>query len=93
VEPIDRIFSDMIAESGMDSRKLFEARLEQEWTEIVGDNLAQHVSIYSLHGDHLTVQASDPSWSHQASMLRHQIQDRINDHFGEDLISGVDVKN
>lgn len=93
MDQLENIFSMMIENSGLELHRLLEARLQEEWREIVGDNLSQHLSVHSLDGDRLLLEATDPSWSHQASMLRNKIRKRINEHFERDLVSKISIKN
>lgn len=74
-------------------RKIDQSRLSQEWKEIVGDSFADHLSVASLENGNLTLVASDPSWSQEASLQKESIKETINDYFGYRMISSIRITN
>jgi predicted nucleic acid-binding Zn ribbon protein len=91
VDQIENVFGELIEKSALDPRRLKEARLHEEWEDIVGEDLARHLSIQSFENSRLTLKATDPSWSHQASMMTTRIRESINDYFDESLVSDVSI--
>lgn len=91
MDQINDVFADVIKETGIDPFELKRARLREEWEEIAGEDLSNHLSIRTLDGDTLILQATDPSWSHQASMMTSKIRNSINEHFDEELVANVTI--
>ncbi|MFB6355336.1 MAG: DUF721 domain-containing protein [bacterium] len=69
------------------------ARLREEWNEIAGDELSSKLSVVSFQYGRLALKACNPSWSHQASMLKQDLKQTINDYFGYQLVQTIQVKN
>lgn len=91
MEQIRSVFQEIVDKSGLDPTRLQMARLQEEWDEIAGEQLAQHLTVESLRNGELILRASDPSWSHEASMIREGLRKEINQHLETQLISSIRI--
>ena len=66
-------------------------RVLEEWDEIVGAQVAQHVRPVSLDAGVLVVSASSSAWASQMRMLSAQMITTIEEHVGAHVISELRV--
>lgn len=91
MKQINEFFGEMIKKSGINPRRLQVARMREDWTEIAGDSLAPHLQVHSLKNGELRLKASDPSWSHEASMLKENLRKEINQYFDSQLVTSIRI--
>ncbi|GGL97395.1 hypothetical protein GCM10011594_16440 [Nakamurella endophytica] len=69
--------------------ELSRATVFGRWTEIVGEDLAQHCRPVSLVDGDLVLQAESTAWATQLRMLAPQIVQRINTELGTRAVRRV----
>lgn len=67
------------------------ARVHERWTEIAGDQLAQHAEPVRLHGGVLVVHADSATWATQVRYLSAALADRANAVLGAGQVTQVTV--
>jgi predicted nucleic acid-binding Zn ribbon protein len=66
-------------------------KLAGEWTEVIGDRLAQETAPARLDAGTLTVNASSGAWGAQVQFLAEDLRRRANQALGEDIVKRVRV--
>lgn len=61
------------------------------WNELVGDQVALHVTPIKLDRGRLLIEVDDPAWSTHMKFLERDICTRLSHHTGT-TISGVDIR-
>ena len=61
------------------------------WKELVGEQVAQHVSPVKLDRGRLLIEVDDPAWSTHMKFLERDICTTLS-HFTGTTISGIDVR-
>ena len=92
MEPLSKVLEEVIKKYGF-KRKLQKQRLEQEFAQIVGEVFAQNLKIVRFENKRLVLVASDPGWSHQASLMKNEFMKKINNYFEEEIVKEIRVKN
>jgi predicted nucleic acid-binding Zn ribbon protein len=62
------------------------------WSELVGDQVAQHATPASLRDGVLTVAVEDPAWATQLRFLEAQLLTRIAELFGTDEVTSIVIR-
>ncbi|MFP4686594.1 MAG: DUF721 domain-containing protein [bacterium] len=92
MEPLSESLQEFIKEKGL-KEPFQKSRLIEEWEQIAGDVFASHLKIVKFANKRLVLVASDPGWSHQAELLKPQLKEKINNHFGEQIVKDIRIKN
>jgi len=61
------------------------------WHELVGDQVAQHVTPIKLDRGRLLIEVDDPAWSTHMKFLERDICTSLSHHTGT-VISGIDIR-
>ena len=61
------------------------------WNDLVGDQVAQHVTSIKLDRGRLLIEVDDPAWSTHMKFLERDICTQLSHHTGT-TISGVDIR-
>ena len=61
------------------------------WNDLVGDQVAQHVTPIKLDRGRLLIEVDDPAWSTHMKFLERDICTQLSHHTGT-TISGVDIR-
>lgn len=61
------------------------------WKELVGEQVAQHVSPIKLDRGRLLIEVDDPAWSTHMKFLERDICTTLSHHTGT-TISGIDIR-
>ena len=61
------------------------------WHELVGDQVAQHVTPVKLDRGRLMIEVDDPAWSTHMKFLERDICTTLSHHTGT-TISGIDIR-
>ena len=61
------------------------------WKELVGEQVAQHVSPIKLDRGRLLIEVDDPAWSTHMKFLEREICTTLSHHTGT-TISGIDIR-
>jgi len=92
LEPLSDLLKKFIKEKGFE-KNLQKSRLKQDWEEIAGKTFAEHLKIVKFEQKRLVLVASDPGWSHQASLIKHDLKKKINSYFGNQVVKEIRIKN
>jgi predicted nucleic acid-binding Zn ribbon protein len=65
--------------------------LVEQWSELVGDNLASHARPAALHATTLVVAVEDPAWATQLRYLEQDLVERCREVLGAGLVTEVRV--
>ena len=68
------------------------SRLHALWSEIVGDQVAEHAEPGAVHDGVLRVYVDDPAWATQLRFLEGQIVERVRAVVGGDEVRSVEVR-
>lgn len=74
-------------------RRAREAAVHVIWEQVVGEQIADHTETIFCRDGKLVVTASDPSWAHAISALRHQLATKLNDALGEPTIRDIHLQS
>jgi len=74
-------------------RRAREAAVHVIWEQVVGQQIADHTETIFCRDGKLVVTASDPSWAHAISALRHQLASKLNDALGEPTIRDIHLQS
>lgn len=67
------------------------AGIFSNWSELVGETVAQHVSPIRLESGRLLVEVDEPAWATQMHFLEAEIIGRLSASTGN-TINGIDVR-
>lgn len=73
-------------------KKYKEHSVKYYWRDIVGDDVARHVSCGSFSRGVLTVHADSAVWSHQVLMKKNTIIKQINDFSGDKIVKDIRIQ-
>lgn len=93
--PLGQSLGRWIREHGYDA-ELAAAGLIGRWPQIVGEQVAAHVSVTSFTpdaagGGTLTVQADSPEWAVQLGYLLGQLRQRIDAELGAGVVTRIEI--
>ena len=71
-----------------------EEKLQQEsvpnyWIEIVGESVAKHATIERVDKGKMFVKVESAVWRNELSMRREEIRQKVNEHFGAEIVKEV----
>lgn len=89
-ESVGDVLDDLISSRRWGDR-LRGASVFDRWSEVVGEDLAQHCRPVRLKGGVLTVAASSPTWATQLRYLTGQLALNVNAALGEPQVTSVNV--
>ena len=90
LQRLDRALADVVVDQGWQGPAAG-AQALGAWQEIVGPEVAEHVSAQRCADGTLFVQADSTTWAHQIRLLTPHIVDRCREVLGSDLITAIDV--
>lgn len=73
-------------------KKYKEQSIIHHWQEIIGDDVARHVSAGCFSRGTLTVHTDSSVWSHQVLMQKRQLIKKINEFAGEKIVKDIRIK-
>ena len=89
-QPLGRLASRLATERGWTGR-LTTGRLFGRWSEIVGEDVAEHARPLSLKDGELTVQAASTAWATQLRLLQRQLLAKIAAGVGDGVVTRLKV--
>jgi len=89
-QPLGRLASRLASERGWTER-LTTGRLFARWSEIVGEEVAEHAQPVSLKDGELTVQARSTAWATQLRLLQRQLLVKIAAGVGHGVVKRLKV--
>jgi len=67
-------------------------RLEERWSEVMGDDVAAHAHLVSLRDGVLTVTVDGPIWATQLRYLEHAVVERAEAVVGPGVVTALRVR-
>jgi len=89
--PIGDALAAVRAELGMPPGDALGA-LEQQWPEIVGDDVAAHARLVGVRDGVLTIAVDSPPWATQLRYLEGVLLERANAVVGRDSVHAITVR-
>ena len=68
------------------------AGLFEQWREIVGEDVAEHVHVESWSDGQLVLRADSTAWATQVRLLTASLLERVRAALGPDVVESVQVK-
>jgi len=68
------------------------AGLFEQWPEIVGEDVAEHVHVESWNDGQLVLRADSTAWATQVRLLTASLLERVRAALGPDVVESVQVK-
>ena len=68
------------------------AGLFEQWPEIVGEDVAEHVHVESWKDGQLVLRADSTAWATQVRLLTASLLERVRAALGPDVVESVQVK-
>ena len=90
VQRLDQVLADVVSELGWQEATAGAQALAQ-WPEIVGPDIAAHVTAVRVDDRTLTVQADSTAWANQMRLLSAQIQAKLDEVLGEGTVADISV--
>lgn len=87
-QSLGSILARLLREAGL-STKLAEAAAPELWAEAAGPEIAAKTRALKVDKRVLTVVTANPTWSHQLSLLKTQLLDRLEKLCGERVIDDI----
>mgnify|MGYP000857252200 CR=1 FL=1 len=72
--------------------KVHELRMQQEWEQMVGKTISKYTRNVVLKGETLTVYTDVAALKQELYFGKQQLIERINEYFGEKVVSEIVVK-
>ncbi|MGB3442876.1 MAG: DciA family protein [Actinophytocola sp.] len=89
-QPLGRVASRIALERGWSSR-LTTGRLFDRWSQIVGEDVAEHAQPVELKEGELTVRADSTAWATQLRLLQKQLLVKIAAGVGHGVVKRLKV--
>jgi predicted nucleic acid-binding Zn ribbon protein len=90
-QTLDSTIGRLVAERGW-STDVAVHGLFSRWGDIVGREVAEHVTPERFADLHLTVRADSTAWATQMRLLAPTVVRRLNEELGDDTVLRIDVK-
>lgn len=81
-----------ILESRGLGNSLSEYRILNQWQDAVGAVIAHHAQPQAMYGKKLTLTVDSTAWMQQLSLLKPEIIERVNNHYGGEVILDITLK-
>ncbi len=73
-------------------KKYIEQSVKYYWKDIVGDDVARHVSCGNFSRGTLTVHTDSSVWSHQVLMMKRTLMKKINEFAGDKIVKDIRIQ-
>lgn len=90
-QPVSAALEDLIEAQGWRAESSV-AVLMSQWTEIVGRDLAEHVTPVSFTDGELTLQAESTTWATQTRLLLPQLHAAVDERVGKGVVRAIRVR-
>ena len=90
-QPVGRALDEFVASSGWSTQTAV-ARVTQEWAQIVGPALADHVIPGEFAEGRLTLHAESTAWATQVRLLLPGIQQALDRALGSGVVTALDIR-
>lgn len=89
-QPLGRLAARIAVDRNW-TRNLVGGQLFARWAELVGDDVAEHVTPERLEGTELIVRADSTAWATQLRLLQRQLLKRLAAGLGDGVVSVIKV--
>jgi predicted nucleic acid-binding Zn ribbon protein len=69
--------------------KLQQQSVPNYWVEIVGESVAKHATVERVDKGKMFVKVESAVWRNELSMRREEIRQKVNEHFGAEIVKEV----
>ncbi|MBO0840356.1 MAG: DUF721 domain-containing protein [Sciscionella sp.] len=90
-QPLGRLTEKLTKDRGW-SKQLAGGQLFARWTQLVGEEIAEHVRPVRLEDGELVVRAESTAWATQLRLLQRQLLHRIATALGDDVVRRIKVQ-
>jgi predicted nucleic acid-binding Zn ribbon protein len=90
-ELVGSAVEDFLAEQGWQGSAAM-ARLAESWAEVVGPEVAAHVTVESWTDGDLVLRADSTAWATQVRLLNDSLRRQVAQAVGEGLVHSITVK-
>ena len=73
-------------------KRYIEQSVKYHWQDIVGEDVARHVSCGNFSRGTLTVHADSSVWSHQVLMKKREMMKKINEFAGDKIVKDIRIQ-
>lgn len=89
-QPVGGVVDELFAEQGWQGTAAL-ASLTQSWPQIVGADVAEHLTVESWADGEVVLRADSTAWATQMRLLGDQLREQIQQAVGPELIKSVKV--
>lgn len=90
-QPVGRALEDFVASAGWTTQTAV-ARVAGEWAQIVGPELADHVTPGEFTDGRLVLQAESTAWATQVRLLLPAIHQALDRALGAGVVTHLDIR-
>ena len=87
---LGQIVEQFMVDRGLDTRQQI-ARVLEDWSGIVGPDVAAHVVVESFDEGRLVLRAESTTWAHQMRLLKATVDRRLAEELGPDAVTDITV--
>jgi predicted nucleic acid-binding Zn ribbon protein len=88
--PIASILNELVEQRDW-KQGVAEGTLFTQWSEVVGDEIAEHTTPISIAEGHLTIQASSTAWASQLTVISQQLLASISKSAPGALVESISI--
>jgi len=88
---LSAILNRILKAHGLENR-LSEYRVLSQWEKAVGTVIAHHAQPQAIQGKKLTLTVDSSAWMQQLSLLKPEIIEKVNNHYGRKVIADITLK-
>lgn len=90
VQRLDEVLRDVVTDLGWQEATTG-AQAVARWSDVVGPDIAAHVTALRMEDGTLVVQAESTAWAHQMRLLNAQVLERLAGALGEGVVREISV--
>ena len=88
IAPLGKVITELVDLLGFEE-KLSEQRALSQWTQTVGEKIAQETKPMSMLNGILKVKVSNPAWRQELTFLKEDIRRKLNKELGKKVVSDI----
>jgi predicted nucleic acid-binding Zn ribbon protein len=89
-KPLAELLGTLVSGRGWDERMRF-GRLREEWSNVVGPDVAARSTPVSLNAGVLSIRADGAAWATELTLLARSIVDKVDSYLGGGVVREVRV--
>jgi len=91
LDKISTIIDKILKARGLENR-LCEYNIRNQWEKAVGTVIAYHARPQTIYGKKLMLIVDSTAWMQQLSLLKPELVENINKHFGREIITDITLR-